>query len=369
MNNHTKEKFVLFFWKFTNVEFKKDQWMIPYYMAKNHNLDVYIFTKDNETEYEQKDWIKITTYSKRRYWEFIKFIRKHKPEYLMVFYNINVTAIIILMYKMMHPSWKVYVKHDMWYQRESKNLQSPKRVIKQVYYALHSLCTKVLSVEVERNIDLIKQNYIINNDILHYIPNGFEKTEEYSYDWSIKENIVLTVWRLWTEQKNTKLFLEVAKQILEKHPSWKFVAIGKIYDEDNFVQYKEEFFKKNPHLHSSIQFLWPIYDKKELNAWYKKSKIFLLTSIREGSPIVFPESTYFGNIIVSTDVWDLKGISNNYTYCKKANVWDNTWLAEALDQAIQEKMSKQYWKAQHEYTKNHKDREHIVHKIHTLLTA
>lgn len=52
-------------------------------------------------------------------------------------------------------------------------------------------------------------------------------------------------------------------------------------------------------------------NQDEIEAWYKKSKVALITSKREGFPLVFMESMIFGCVPISTNVGGIPELINN----------------------------------------------------------
>ena len=94
-----------------------------------------------------------------------------------------------------------------------------------------------------------KSNSIIYSfkDKLKLMPNGFDEDLLNDYNIKIKEfkekdNIIITVGRLGTYQKNTELLLQSIENIDLKN--WKVYLIGTITDE--FKPYIEKFFANNP---------------------------------------------------------------------------------------------------------------------------
>ncbi len=87
-------------------------------------------------------------------------------------------------------------------------------------------------------------------------------------------------------------------------------------------------------------------DKKELNEYYKRAKIFCFTSEVEGYPLVFPEASFFGNYIFTTDVGGAEDITEQGKYGKiieQNNAYKYTEeLQKIIDNPIflEEKISK-----------------------------
>ncbi|MDE5716411.1 MAG: glycosyltransferase family 4 protein [Lachnospiraceae bacterium] len=140
---------------------------------------------------------------------------------------------------------------------------------------------------------------------VEYIPNGVYYPlypEAADIQFADKENIILTVGRLGTAQKNSMMLLYAYALAFPalKEP-WKLVMAGSVTpsfqaDYDNFCK---EFPPLAPHIHLTGN----ITDKQTLYQYYKKAKIFALSSRAEGgSPNVFSEAAIFGCTVITTDV-------------------------------------------------------------------
>ena len=94
-----------------------------------------------------------------------------------------------------------------------------------------------------------------------YLPNGYDNLfVEKNFkikEFKEKENIILTVGRLGTKEKNTELLLESLKEI--DLNDWKVILIGSEIEE--LLKYKEKYFKENPKLKEKIIFTGEIKDK------------------------------------------------------------------------------------------------------------
>jgi glycosyltransferase involved in cell wall biosynthesis len=114
-----------------------------------------------------------------------------------------------------------------------------------------------------------------------------------------KENIIITVGRIGTEQKNNQMQLEALSGLDLK--DWKFVFIGPI---------ENDFLPHTKNLPSNIIFTGNITDRAEIYNWYKRAKVFCLTSGWESWCLAMVDSLYFGCEIVSTNVGCFEDITN-----------------------------------------------------------
>ncbi|MDO8994316.1 MAG: glycosyltransferase, partial [Daejeonella sp.] len=146
-----------------------------------------------------------------------------------------------------------------------------------------------------------------------------------------KENIIITVGRIGTLQKNTELFLEALKEV--ELNNWKVYILGPV--EEGFQNFIKQYFLEHPQLKNRIIFTGNISDRKELFEWYNRAKIFCLTSRFEGFPITFPEALYFGNYIISSPVSSALEITNNSKLGKLAKA-EAPNFAAAVQECITE---------------------------------
>ena len=136
-----------------------------------------------------------------------------------------------------------------------------------------------------------------------YVPNGFYNfaATDLSVDFSAKENIILTVGRIGTAQKDNETLLTAFAAAAEKLPAWKLELVGNI--DPAFNQFIDKYFAAHPALKDRVIFFGAINDKKELMAHYKRAKIFALTSIFEGgTPNVVAEALFSGDFIVTSAI-------------------------------------------------------------------
>jgi glycosyltransferase involved in cell wall biosynthesis len=163
--------------------------------------------------------------------------------------------------------------------------------------AAHYNVTATSSKSVAR---LINQNPSFKTPVFH-IPNGFYG--RIPPKPTVKENIILTVGRLGTEQKNTEALLEGFAAMSENFPDWSLRLVGSV--ESTFEPYIGQYFNKHPELRDRVVFTGSITDKKELTGEYSAAKIFALTSRYEGgNPNVYAEALSNGCFMLMSDSID-----------------------------------------------------------------
>ncbi|MGL5382956.1 MAG: glycosyltransferase family 4 protein [Culicoidibacterales bacterium] len=263
-----------------------------------------------------------------------KYIIKNgkKDNYLMLFHPSMLTFIYAFLYKKINKKSKIYVKMDCG---EMLTLQKVKGL---KYKLIKKFIEKIdfFSVELEEIYADLKADFFEENSKkLFYLPNGFdaELTQDMTKKhFAEKDNIFITVGRLGTFQKNTELLLAALEQVDLKN--WKFYFIGPI--ETGFQKQITDFYEANPNKKNSVIFAGNIDNKQELYNFYNRSKVFVLSSRFEGSPLVFPEAAWFGNYIVSTDLISAYDITKNGKFGDIVSQNDIKSMSDSIQNIINE---------------------------------
>ncbi len=140
------------------------------------------------------------------------------------------------------------------------------------------------------------------------ISNGsynFDKLLDSRPDWSKRENKIITVARLGTQQKRTDILLLSFAAVTNLFPGWKLELIGTI--EDSFKPIMEQVMNAFPELNDRVEFTGFISDRKLLAEKYRTAKIFALPSEFEGgTPNAAAYAVSCGCVICTTliDAWE-----------------------------------------------------------------
>jgi len=316
------KKIVLIFNHFEREHFGKDVFLFPYTLSKcvgGKAMIVYPETSSNKnfpSEYRNVTLKSLPFKGKEsswflyREWNFLIFlIRKSKEiDILLRIHFTFMTALFVLLYKMINPKGITAVKLDGYLDPlffSSDSLSLFKRLKHKVFFrTLRQV--DLLTVETQCLYDRLYKEFIDVYDIklkLVLMPNGFDEETLKTLsivekDFGHKENIMITVGRLGTYQKNTEMLLN-ALDLMELR-DWKVYLIGSISEDLDF--FLKDFFMRNPSKKESVFFVGPIYDKKSLWEFYNRAKVFILTSRFEGYPLVLTEAKRFRNYIVSTEL-------------------------------------------------------------------
>lgn len=314
--------------EFEKVRLYKDEGLLPYYLGKEYKLKVDFLCSNikkwmpnyfrNVKIIEKKTYLKIFNKNKiisNLFLDYILYIINYSKQYeYLQFFQIHTTkSLFVFLYKLLNPKGKIYLKLDM--ELNYINKFDKINVIKKFFYRYMLKNIDLFSCETKECYQKILHNNILGIDIsekIAYIPNGFD--EEYLTENNIsiklfeeKENIMITVGRIGTEQKNNEMLLESLNNIDLK--KWKVYIIGP-YTEEFKIKY-DEFIKNNQDKKEKVILVGNVEDKNLLYSYYNKAKVFLLTSRWGSFEIVLSEALRFGNYIITTDVGTAKEITNN----------------------------------------------------------
>jgi glycosyltransferase involved in cell wall biosynthesis len=362
--------------KTSNVNLIKDMGMIPYLLHKKYGYDSTVVTYENgEYEYLQDEvkGLKI---------EFVKKIfnsysidgalhlLKHgKNMDVMQIFHITLSSVAyVYSYKFKNKAGKVYLKLDC----SHKLVERINELNKMQLYFLNKFLNKIdlISIEQEELYYKLKKILGKQESKIINIPNGIDfealKSKGLSYDFSKKENVILNVARIGTEEKNTPMLLEAFANIKNiENLDWKLKLIGTI--EDEFKPYIEKYFKRYPKLINNVIFLGEMADRNEIFHEYCKAKVFSLTSKFESFGIAFIEAAAMGNVIVSTDVGIAKELINDDNG-KLLNSGDVDGLTEAFEKYISEVNLQKYADKTYDICKQRFDWNVIIETLNDNIT-
>jgi len=179
--------------------------------------------------------------------------------------------------------------HDFRYEGEEGVFKS--------YLSLFMRCDWRVFIS-ERAIDQTKKFYRANSvesfylERLQYVPNYVDVPAVYEQKSETEPLTIIYVGR-GTEEKRAFVAVELASYCFAKNLPVQFIIVGDIEQPADL--------KNN----SFIQFIGELTDEVQLKALYKKADILLITSRREGFPMVIMEGMAQGVIPISTPVGDI----------------------------------------------------------------
>lgn len=347
-----KKKLTLLWRKLNSLEFGKDVVLVPYYLGQALGYQVEICCGYSEEVAVQlpKEQKADLHFVKRplghnpllRIPIYVKYLFQNASQIdlLMCFHWRLETFINILLYRFLNKNGLVYIKLDTESGKEwdLSRCSFFGRIIRKYIYHICLNKVNVLSCETSQPYHFLCQNKDFGNLLkkkLVLMPNSFD--EAYlnllgiiERPYSEKENLMITVGRLGTHQKNTEMLLKALEDIDLK--KWKFILIGPI--EANFNQAIEVFFQKYPQKREQIIFVGKINNKKNLWEWYNKAKVFISTSRWESYGLVLNEAKRFKNYMVCTRTGAAEDLIGQEEYGSFIAQEDSAGLNNILSQIV-----------------------------------
>lgn len=316
-----KKTFVTLFPAAENVHLTKDVGMIPYIMGRDYGYEASLvcFTNGEYPTYKYlRPFLNLTLLGRNRKYiitrpsfRMIRYLYRNakKIDVLNLYHLTYETILYGIIYRLFHKKGRVYLKLDMdsdaFMRRKRK--YSISRLF--LFDFLLGKMTNLVSYEVSKAERVLQTELpALRKKIIH-IPNGIDDGSEFVKNipripFARKEDLIISVGRIGSYQKNNQMLLEALLRVNLK--LWKVVFIGPIAE--SFQQYISDFFEKNSAYKESIFFTGSIENRTALYDWYNRAKVFCLTSRSESFGIVFPEALFYGDFIITTDVYSSKEI-------------------------------------------------------------
>lgn len=357
-----EKTFTLIFNDFDESHLGKDVFLVPFYWCKiNHTKGSIVYPSKNSFKklpsiYRDICLIPLNIFFRKSRKSYLIsaliYLLKNarKIDTLMQFHFSDNTLYCGNLFKLIHPKGFLYIKCDgeYWLDEVLSKYDTKRGIkgkIKKYLFARLLKKTDLITIETENGYQKLQERKYCGVCLKvksRLLENGFDQDliDKHSIQIlkpSEKENIIITVGRLGTKDKNTELILKAAEKICLK--DWKIILIGPI--ETNFQIQINNFLKKNPQLTEKVIFTGTITDKKELWEWYNKSKVFLLTSRNESFGLVLMEAYFFNDYIISTDVgWARTAIKKSFG--KIIHQEDPISLENAIQDIIDKKIDITY---------------------------
>lgn len=306
------EKMILFFLNDAQeVHLTKDVGAFPYYLAKICGWRTsFAYFADKPFYNKSYEYVTKLVYmgAEKTAEERLKIVKEyiysnvHDIDCIMLIDCGRSTYQIANFCKHLDKNIKVYCKLDMCEDVFKRFYDGSKiRAIKNIFERRKHRNIDWFTVETEKYNNILQHTYMFKKRI-GYLPNGVSLMDvNLDYlDEIEKENIILTVGRLGTYQKNNELLIEAVASIPDELLlGWKVYLVGP-YTED-FYKYVMETIAKKTYLKNIIIFTGNIQDRAELYKIYAKAKVFTLTSRDESFGIATVEAMYFGAYPILTD--------------------------------------------------------------------
>lgn len=336
MKKEKKIRFVTVFPRCENIHLIKDVGMIPYILHKFYGYDSTVvgYTDAGEMHYLNSavKGLKYVTIKRtdNEVWDFLKYIIKNarKIDVLQLYHvTSNENFRWMIAYKLLNPKGKIYLKLDAG-RDITKDFDFNASNLKM---SLKRLCLKnckLISIETKLLAELLTKEWKLN---ISYVTNGYyNENADDVIPFDKKENIICTVGRLGSEQKNTEELIDAFIEFSKNHIGWKLRLIGTT--ENNIEEYVEQVFDKYPNVKDKIIFCGLIENRDKLKKEYERAKIFCLTSRWESFAIVFAEALENGCFIVTSDVDGARERVDNGKYGRIYPIEDSAKLISVLSE-------------------------------------
>ncbi len=175
------------------------------------------------------------------------------------------------------------IAYEHWpYWISEKNLKLRQKI--------HSIYPRLIKIILLTNHEKNVYN-AIGCDNIKVIPNAYSFLPEEPA--KLEQKVVLSVGH-FNEQKRRDLLVKAWKNVNKKHPDWKLVIVG-----DGFQKEEAINLAKRLHIYDSIEVINP---NPNIEDYYSKCSIFVLSSEFESFSLVLQEAKTFGIPCVSFNV-------------------------------------------------------------------
>ena len=353
-----------------NVQLIKDRIMIPYVCYRHFGSSMTILTQKNG-EYPYLDYFNgITFYllpdnrGLTHIQEALKYVESNYANIDLLFlFGARLEYIeLVRLYKNLNPNGMIYLKLDAnsgWMNALPLDDEDYSGFLETI---------DIISCESHRLQHFIYSKW---RRCVEYIPNGiyypfYPSMMEVRYEE--KENIILTVGRIGSYQKNSHVLLYAFAMSFPyfKEP-WDLVMVGSVTPE--FKDIYNKFCNEFPEIARHICITGQIDDRESLCEYYRKAKIFALTSYMEGGlPNVFAEAAGFGCTVITTNIDAALDITDNGRLGKVVDTYsDIPSYSKALSELCdnQEYLEQNFYDMR-KYIAEYYDYDRIVERLHML---
>ena len=341
-----KRLLMMNFENFSLTYLAKDMCSFPYYLGKYFSWDCqYAYFSLSETHYDKFEKYCRLVYlgEEQEYRQRIRkaavYIQSHIDEldYVCFFNYGGATYQLSRLAKSLKPSIKTYSKLDMSDSGFSHFYDGTfLRKIKVLPELWKSRCVDFFTVENRKFYDVLSRQRIFRGKI-GYLPNAVSlfDIDSAQLDGIEKKNVIITVGRLGTHQKNNELLVEAMRIVdREKFSDWQVWFVGS--DKRGFGRFLQDKIKDDPWLQRRLLMVGEITDRQKLYELYAQAKIICMTSRWESFGIATIEGMYFGDYPVMTNYGSI--VDDITEHEKYATVVSReaspNELAQALEQAV-----------------------------------
>ena len=351
------KKFAVLFHGCRNVELIKDVGRIPYYLQHLfgyhskiicYKNDDHYFYLENEARGLEIEFIKKIRIPLLHISPAIYLLNNSRNIDILNLYHFSLETVIYgIIYKTLNSGGTLYIKTDLSvsvFKRYGSQKIYKNRLLRSIEFILRWILQEwlirllisisdIVSTETSPALLLLQKRYPNQYRKIIYIPNGTTLTIDTEHSKNIiseKQNIIMTVGRIGAPEKNNRMLLYACTKIHLQN--WKVLFAGEITPE--FRNEIDRVTKLHPSLENSLVLPGYISDRRILEEYYLKSKVFCLTSNWESFGIVLVEALMAGNFIISTPISSSNDITDFEKYGRIVDFDDNDMLADLLKKII-----------------------------------
>ena len=297
--------------KWKNIQLLKDCGLVPYYLAKIIDAKPVMYFGSKVSDYPYLNDISgmEMLYHENEYdleCAYKNFLLNNytKMDVLVLYGMYNESLSYLDAYRQLRPDGKVYCGLDMnswWMNGVLWDSEPAKQFASQ---------SDVIATSCRLVRDSLNRNPNVHFPCRWFTNGFFNPTgKPVVANAEKKDNIILTVGRIGTKQKNNEELLAAFAQVSDVLNGWCLHLVGPI--EPDFDIYINNYYQKYPHLKEKVIFTGSIVDKAALYDEYTRAKIFVITSKEEGgTPNVYAEALFHGCMFVTSDIDGADDITN-----------------------------------------------------------
>ena len=296
--------------KWKNVDLLKDCGLAVYMLAKELKATPVMYFCTKPSDYPYLDFLPdmkllYNDFESELEDAYKDYLLKHSADIdVIIFYGMYNQALSYLdVYRKLRPDGKAYCGLDMnrWWIEKISWESTPGKLFAEQCDIIATSCRLVR--------DTLNRNPKVQFPC-RWFTNGFFNTTNnpVTADADKKSNIILTVGRIGTVEKNNEELLSAFAQISDIIKGWNLRLVGPI--EPEFRSYINNYYTEYPHLKDRVVFTGSIIEKAKLFDEYAGAKIFALTSKNEGFPNVYAEALFHGCMFVTSDIDAADDITN-----------------------------------------------------------
>jgi len=340
-----KPKLICLFHQLENIHLTKDVGMIPYILQQEFDYESTMLCYNNgnydylnnEVKGLKIEFIKKRTGNTNIDTCLYLIKNAHRFDILQTYHPTIYGVLFLVVFKVInfYKPTKTHLKLDA--DEGIFTVNGYNKTKQNIYYFLIQF-VNVVSVETTFLYDKLKTFKTYKKNLI-FLPNGYYP--KFLYNNDTKQNTMLCVGTVGEPRKENKILMDAFVKFYQTNKNWKLKFIGQIVN--NFKEEIEKYFIQNPELVNIVSFTGSISDKKILKNEYQQAKILILTSKKEGFPLVFTEAMNSGCHIITSNVIAANDVTN---YGKTGEIFPIGNIDELVNAMI--KMDKKLSSLTHE---------------------